>query len=190
MSLEIYEQWQGTKLTLSISGRLDAVGAARLQDYFERVRNGASSLILDFSSLDYISSTGLRTLLIMLKWMKGKGRTFRIAHLPEAIRDVFNVSGFINLFIQDDLSVIVQTEKTSRRSVYKLLGDINVEALFQIKILFQELETSALTEVVLDFSDVSSLCPNAMETFEGAKIKFKSRNKELVLQNLAPALLR
>ena len=58
--------------------------------------NGADSLILDFSRLDYISSAGLRVLLSAHKAMSGKGG-MKVKNVNEIVREVFDVTGFADV---------------------------------------------------------------------------------------------
>ncbi len=55
--------------------------------------DGAETLTLDFSGLDYVSSAGLRVLLAAYKRMAGKGG-MKIRNVNEVVREVFEVTGF------------------------------------------------------------------------------------------------
>ncbi len=82
----------------SISGRLD--GATSPQVERELVaRLGDRRLILDMSSLKYISSAGLRVVLVVAKSLKQSGGAFVIAGIPPHIRDVFEISGFLRIIL-------------------------------------------------------------------------------------------
>ena len=50
----------------------------------------------DFTDLEYISSAGLRVLLVTSKMMKGKGR-FVIRNINETVREIFEVTGFLDI---------------------------------------------------------------------------------------------
>ena len=70
--MTINKQQNGAALTLALEGRLDTTTAPQLEAELKASLNGAESLILDFSKLDYISSAGLRVLLSAHKQMAGK----------------------------------------------------------------------------------------------------------------------
>lgn len=55
-------------------------------------------IILDCNALEYITSSGLRLFLDLLKVAKGKGSKVRIVGLSNEIREVFDEVGFTNLF--------------------------------------------------------------------------------------------
>ena len=83
-------------LTLALEGRLDTVTAPQLEAELKTALEGAKSLTLDFSKLDYISSAGLRVLLSAHKIMAGKGG-MKVTNVNEIVREVFEVTGFADI---------------------------------------------------------------------------------------------
>jgi anti-anti-sigma factor len=76
-------------------GRLDsATGSAFEKDLLSRIDGGAQKLLLDFSKLQYISSAGLRIVLIAAKRMKAGGGRMALCSLNRQISEVFEISGF------------------------------------------------------------------------------------------------
>ena len=61
--MEIKKQLEGTKLTVALIGRLDAVTAIQLDKDLAKSLNGVTNLIIDLEQLSYIASAGLRILL-------------------------------------------------------------------------------------------------------------------------------
>ena len=57
------------ELTLAISGELNTTTYQELEDVVKNSLNGIKKLILDFKELEYISSAGLRVLLVSKKLM-------------------------------------------------------------------------------------------------------------------------
>ena len=89
---------EGT-LVLSISGRMDAVTAPRFYDLVkEQVERGESHFILDLSGLEYISSAGLRTMLIHQKNLSTAKGDMVLCGLQGMVREVFEISGFNTIF--------------------------------------------------------------------------------------------
>ncbi|MBP3772158.1 MAG: STAS domain-containing protein [Treponema sp.] len=82
----------GTEATLSIEGRLDTITAPELEKEITAVSD-ASSLVIDFSRLDYISSAGLRVLLSAHKAYARKGG-LTITNVNDTVLDIFDVTGF------------------------------------------------------------------------------------------------
>jgi len=76
-------------------GRIDGNNAPALeQELMPKLDGEASGLVLDLQQLDYISSAGLRVLLMVAKAAKQRGRPFMLAQPKPAISDILKVSGF------------------------------------------------------------------------------------------------
>ena len=58
--------------------------------------DGAETLTMDFSKLEYISSAGLRVLLSAHKAMSAKGG-MKVTHVNEIVQEVFEVTGFAEI---------------------------------------------------------------------------------------------
>lgn len=87
---------EGTSLTLMIAGRLDTTTAPQLESELRSSIDGIDELLLDFASLEYISSAGLRVLLSAQKVMNRQG-SMVIRNVSEDVMDVFNVTGFVDI---------------------------------------------------------------------------------------------
>ena len=94
--MTIAKQQNGSALTLALEGRLDTVTSPELEKELKASLNGADSLILDFSKLDYISSAGLRVLLSAHKQMSAKGG-MKVTNVNDIVREVFDVTGFADI---------------------------------------------------------------------------------------------
>ena len=94
--MTITKKLENSKLTLTVSGRLDTVTAPELEAEIKQSVDGITDLVLDFSSLDYISSAGLRVLLSSQKIMKQKG-SMVVTHVNETVMEVFDVTGFSDI---------------------------------------------------------------------------------------------
>ncbi|MBQ4383211.1 MAG: STAS domain-containing protein [Firmicutes bacterium] len=86
----------GTALTVAVSGRLDTVTAPELETSLGDSLKGITDLTFDFAELEYISSAGLRVLLSTQKIMNSQG-SMKIIHANEAIKDIFEVTGFVDI---------------------------------------------------------------------------------------------
>ena len=83
----------GNTLTVALSGRLETLTAPTLEADVKPELDGVSELIFDFSNLDYISSAGLRVLLMFQKIMNKQG-TMKIFGANEIVMEVFEITGF------------------------------------------------------------------------------------------------
>ena len=98
--MTISKQQNGSALTLALEGRLDTTTSPELEKELKASQDGADSLVLDFSKLDYISSAGLRVLLSAHKQMSAKGG-MKVTNVNEIVREVFDVTGFADILTVD-----------------------------------------------------------------------------------------
>lgn len=94
--MNIQKTASGPSMTLTLEGRLDTTTAPQLEAEIKRSLQGLTELILDFGSLEYISSAGLRVLLSAQKAMNRQG-SMVIRHVNETVMEVFEVTGFVDI---------------------------------------------------------------------------------------------
>ena len=83
----------------SVSGRIDLSNADAFKDAMSSaLAKTKTALVLDFSGVDYISSAGLRSLMIVFKAGKAEGKTFAIAALQPLVTEIFTISRFNLVF--------------------------------------------------------------------------------------------
>ncbi len=92
--MQINKHREGDKLTLAPIGRVDTVTALELEAAI--VLDGVEELVFDLAQVDYVSSAGLRVLLSAQKKMAGK--SMKIANLKPAVKEIFDVTGFSDIF--------------------------------------------------------------------------------------------
>ncbi len=97
MEIEIIKEARGAKARLS--GRLDTAAAVEIAPKFNELSEYANQeVVLDFTELDYISSSGLRLLIGLRKDSAAKGGKVIIEKINDSIRNVFTMTGFYSLF--------------------------------------------------------------------------------------------
>jgi len=87
----------GTTLDVAVDGRLDTKTAPDLEAQLNDKLNGITDINLDFSNLAYISSAGLRVLLVLKKKMAANGGDLVVLNPNDPIKEVFEVTGFDTL---------------------------------------------------------------------------------------------
>ena len=89
---------------VQIEGRLDTTNYGELEGHLsELTDNNEKSILLDLTRMEYISSSGLRILLMYLKKSKAVEGRFMLCGMSDEIRGIFEISGFVNIFeIFDD----------------------------------------------------------------------------------------
>lgn len=91
--LNIKKTVENGEAVFKLEGRLDTSSAPAFEAELKNSLEGVNSLIFDFEKLEYISSAGLRSLLLALKLMRNKGK-MKIVHVNELVMEVFEVTGF------------------------------------------------------------------------------------------------
>ncbi len=84
---------EGSLLNVVLEGRLDTTTSPDLESELKASFEGLTDLVLDFSGLEYISSAGLRVLLMAQKTMNRQGG-MKIVNVCEDIMEVFEITGF------------------------------------------------------------------------------------------------
>lgn len=81
--------------TIAVSGSVDALTAADLSNVINgQITAGNVRLVLDLTTLEFMSSAGLRTLLGAVKESRSNGGDLRIASSNPGIDKVLRMSGF------------------------------------------------------------------------------------------------
>lgn len=95
-----------TQTRWQLSGRLDSNTSSRLeQPLLDEVSTPNGGVILDCSELQYISSAGLRVILMAAKRAKQNNTTLILCALQTNVHDVFDISGFLNILtVEPDLA--------------------------------------------------------------------------------------
>jgi anti-sigma B factor antagonist len=93
--MEINRANHDASVVVAVKGRLDAVSSPE----FDRLlagflEEGDKDFVIDFGALDYISSAGLRSVLLAAKKLKAKGRRLSLAALKDVVKEVFDIAGF------------------------------------------------------------------------------------------------
>jgi len=94
--MTIEKKLNNEELTITLGGRLDTVTAPSLDEELKASLEGIKKLVLDFGALEYISSAGLRVLLMAQKTMNKQG-SMVIRNVNETIAEVFEITGFADM---------------------------------------------------------------------------------------------
>ena len=86
-----------SKAELLLDGRLDTSTAPAAQDAFLKVANEYASLELNFADLAYVSSAGLRALLMLQKQVNKTGGSLLLTNVKPSVKEVFEITGFAGI---------------------------------------------------------------------------------------------
>ena len=81
------------KLTMKVIGRLDSTTAPELEEAVKESIEGVKDFCFDLSELEYISSAGLRVLLLSQKIMSKQG-DLKVTNVKDEVMEIFEVTGF------------------------------------------------------------------------------------------------
>ncbi len=87
---------EGTTLTVNVEGNLDTITAPELESQLQEHWDGIRNLILDFSAVEYVSSAGIRAVLVANRHMLTCG-SLTLLNVHADIREVFEMTGFDSL---------------------------------------------------------------------------------------------
>ena len=88
--------FEGERLTLTLSGRLDTNSSPALEAELKQSVGGVKELIFDFSGVEYISSAGLRVLLAAQKVMNRQG-SMKLIGVNDDVMEVFEITDFSDI---------------------------------------------------------------------------------------------
>ncbi len=89
-------------VVLRPAGRINHVSSedfkGALAPFLSRCAAGQDQIVLDFAALEYISSAGLRVLMLARKQAKAQGGTLVVAGLAAVVKEIFEISKFTMVF--------------------------------------------------------------------------------------------
>lgn len=97
--MTIEEVKDGDKIQLNIEGKVDVMSSNELQTEILKAFQKCPNVILNFAGVMYISSAGLRALLIGQKTASSKGGKFMIINANEGVLDVLRVTGLDKVLV-------------------------------------------------------------------------------------------
>ena len=100
--MEVKITQEGKVTTTALIGRLDTLAAQEIAPQMDALKEVDGTLVLDCKELSYISSSGLRIFLTLRKAAVANGAKIIVRSIGPDIRNVFVMTGFLNLFEIED----------------------------------------------------------------------------------------
>ena len=95
VAMDLNVERDGNLLFVKLGGRLDGSNSRDFEASLNsEIGESNCSVILHLGELAYISSAGLRAILLITKSVKSKGASLVLCSLPTQIEEVFKISGF------------------------------------------------------------------------------------------------
>ena len=92
--MDIEKSFDDNDLTVNVEGRIDTITSQELESSLNEEIENITSLTLDFTKLEYISSAGLRVLIATQKKLNQNDIPMTITNVNETIKEIFRMSGF------------------------------------------------------------------------------------------------
>jgi anti-sigma B factor antagonist len=93
--LEITQEQVQSTVVLHVVGAVDSNTAPELQAALLRATDAPSGKVeLDVAKVSYMSSAGLRALLLAAKALQKRGERLSLSNVPPQIQNVLNLTGF------------------------------------------------------------------------------------------------
>ncbi len=97
--MEITKTNRDGAIILSVAGRIDTATAPALEQAINKeIENGNRKILLNFSTVTYISSGGLRVLLATAKKLKNPGDKYALCSLAAEVNKILKLAGFTSIF--------------------------------------------------------------------------------------------
>jgi len=91
----IHEQ---DRVVVHLFGRLDTAASMEAEKKMSEIAEvGNLPVVMDCRELQYISSSGLRLFLMMLKKGKANRQKFSVSNVSPTIKEIFKITGFLNI---------------------------------------------------------------------------------------------
>jgi anti-sigma B factor antagonist len=180
-----HERLNKTTVLLTLTGRLDTTSSPLLEQKIKQWGEDIREIILDFSGLSYISSMGLRVLLHAKKEMELECRKLTIKNMGASIREVFEMTGFLQLMVEEEKFIIIRRNDTAAdgspvpraspqaAAVLLLEGQMKSEHVPMLskelsKIKVENTLNKDPVTVILDMEKLTHISPNATSLLKQA----------------------
>jgi anti-sigma B factor antagonist len=90
---------EGKAIVLELGGEIDMKCSAKVKDKFKEIyRDKPSVIVVDMTEVEFMDSSGLATLVGVLKWCRLNGSELRLAGLIKAVRNIFDICRLESIF--------------------------------------------------------------------------------------------
>jgi anti-anti-sigma factor len=104
--MKIKEQVEGENLTLIMQGDFDETGALKAEVAFdEAISKDVKNILLDMSHVRYISSLGIRVLILAHKKAIKRGKRVLLFKMSDKVREIIHTVGILRLLSPEGVDV-------------------------------------------------------------------------------------
>lgn len=91
--MEIVKTVDENAAMFTLNGWLDTSSAPDLKSAVETLEDNIRDLVLDFEGLEYLSSSGIREIVLAERAMTKRGGTLTLINVPSSVMDVLHITG-------------------------------------------------------------------------------------------------
>ena len=95
--MTIKERKDGNKFVASVEGRIDTNTSPELSEYFQTKLNNVKEFELDLEGVNYVSSAGLRAILLAQKIIEANGGKMAVSHVCKEVMETFELTCFTDI---------------------------------------------------------------------------------------------
>lgn len=96
--MDLKEERIGETCVITATGRLDGASSAAFTDRVAGlIDESAPKVLIDLAGVDFVTSAGLRAVLLILKRVKAAGGAFALCNVRAPVQEVFDISGFTSM---------------------------------------------------------------------------------------------
>jgi anti-anti-sigma factor len=97
--LDIKTQTIGKHVLVKLAGRLDITQSDEVESHLAKdVLSGDGDIIIHLGSISYISSSGIRIFVGMVRELNRQGRKLKLCNITPPVKKVFDVVELLDLF--------------------------------------------------------------------------------------------
>ena len=146
----------GKETVINLSGQLDTLTSIDLEKEIAPILQGeVQTVVLNGAELTYISSAGLRLLLMLQKGMKNKGGSFRLKNIQNDIMEILNITGFSHI-LEEAVTNVIQYAYPDKKD-----QDIRIDMSYENKRL-----TIVITDTGISFNPLERQEPDLTLSLE------------------------
>lgn len=97
--MDIQKEQVGDVHVVTAEGRLDGIYSSAFANQVGELISGPNpKILIDFTNIDFVTSAGLRAVLLLMKKATASGGAFALCGVNEQVREVLDISGFAEIF--------------------------------------------------------------------------------------------
>ncbi len=100
--MDVNVEIMNTATIIAINGQLNSHTTAQIQSDVLNAAQSGQDILLDMSNVTYLSSAGLRMLLLLYRRIIENHGKMVLTGLTEEVRDIMQMTGFLDLFATFD----------------------------------------------------------------------------------------